>query len=66
MIRFEICVIIAMLTLLSKKQLLLIADIDKCNRKLIFKNNALYANCISKINNVLIDNAEDVDIVMPM
>ena len=31
-----------------------------------FKNNAPFTNCISKINNVLIDNAEDLDIVMPM
>ena len=36
------------------------------NRFLAFKNNAPFTNCISKINNVLIDNAEDLDIVMPM
>ena len=30
------------------------------------QNNALFANCMSKINNVLIDNAEDLDVVMPM
>ena len=28
---------------------------------LAFKNNAAFTNCISKINNVLIDNAEDLD-----
>ena len=33
---------------------------------LVFKNNAPFINCISKINGVKIDNAEDVDIVMPM
>ena len=33
---------------------------------LAFKNNASFTNCISKINNVLIDNAEDLDVVMPM
>ena len=38
--------------------------IDIRNRSLAFKNNAPFANCISKTNNVLIDNAEDV--VMPM
>ena len=39
---------------------------DRRNRLLAFKNNASFTNCISKINNVLIDNAEDLDIVMPM
>ena len=34
------------------------------NEKLSFKNNALFRSCISKINNVLVDNAEDLDIVM--
>ena len=36
------------------------------NRSLAFKNNAPFTNCISKIDNVLIDNAEDLDFVMPM
>ena len=40
--------------------------IDIRNRFLAFKNNAPFTNCISKINNVLIDNAEDLDIVMSM
>ena len=40
--------------------------IDVRNRFLAFKNNASFTNCISKINNVLIDNAEDLDIVMHM
>ena len=35
-------------------------------RKLVFKNNATFINCISKINGVEIDNAEDLDVVMPM
>ena len=39
---------------------------SKKNRFLAFKNNAPFTNCISKINNVLIDNAEDLDVVMPM
>ena len=40
--------------------------IDIKSRFLAFKNNAPFTNCISKINNVLIDNAEDLDVVMPM
>ena len=39
---------------------------DAYNKKLAFKNNAPFISCISKINNTLIDNAEDLDIVMPM
>ena len=35
-------------------------------KKLAFKNIAPFISCISKINNTLIDNAEDLDIVMPM
>ena len=40
--------------------------IDLRNRFLVCKNNAPFTNCISKINNVLTDNAEDLDAVMPM
>ena len=40
--------------------------IDIRNRFVTFKNNAPFTNCISKINNVLIDNADDLDVVMPM
>ena len=35
-------------------------------KELVFKNNAPFINCISKINVVKIDNAEDLDVVMPM
>ena len=40
--------------------------IDIRSRSLAFKNNAPFTNCISKINNVLTDNAEDLDVVMPL
>ena len=40
--------------------------IDVRNRSLALKNNALFTNGIPKINNVLIDNAEDLDVVIPM
>ena len=36
------------------------------NRSTVFKNNAPFTSCISKINGVLMENAEDLDIVMPM
>ena len=40
--------------------------IDIRNSFLAFKNNAPFTNCISKINNGFIDNAEDLDVVMLM
>ena len=36
------------------------------NKLLAFKNNAPFISCISKMNDVLIENEEDLDIVMPM
>ena len=42
------------------------AAANNTNKKLIFKNCAPFTNCISKINNTQIDNAEYIDIVTPM
>ena len=39
---------------------------NKRNKNLAFKNNAPFINCISKINGIKIDNAEDLDVVMSM
>ena len=39
---------------------------DKKNRPLELKNNAPFISCISKINGVLTENAEDLNTVMPM
>ena len=41
-------------------------DANNRNKKLTFKNNAPFRSCLSKINNTCIDNAEDLDIVIPM
>ena len=38
----------------------------KKNRSLAFKDNAPFISCISKLNGVLIENEEDLDVVMPM
>ena len=38
----------------------------KRNKVVAFKNNAPFINCISKINGVQTDNAEDLDVVMSM
>ena len=42
------------------------AAANNTNKKVIFKSCAPFANCISKINNTQVDNAKDIDIVMPM
>ena len=38
----------------------------KRNKSVAFKNNVPFISCISKINSVQIDNAEDLGVVMPM
>ena len=40
--------------------------LDERNKGVIFKNCAPFTKCISRINNTDIDNAQDIDIVMPM
>ena len=42
------------------------AAANNTNKKAMFKNCAPFTNCISKINNTQIDNAQYIDIVMPM
>ena len=39
---------------------------DKTEKDVAFKNNAPFRSYILKINSALIDNAEDLDIAMPM
>ena len=40
-------------------------DANKRNKHLAFKNNA-FINCVSESNGLKIDNAEDLDVVMPV
>ena len=42
------------------------ANANNTTKKGIFKNCALFTNCISEINNTQIGNAKDIDMVMPM
>ena len=39
---------------------------DERDKGVIFKNCAPFTNCISEINNTQVDNAKDIDIVMPV
>ena len=41
-------------------------EIVRRNRKLLLKNNAPFVSCITRINNELIEDADDLDIGMPM
>ena len=40
--------------------------LDERNKVVIFKNCAPFTKCISRTNNEDLDNAQDIDIVMPM
>ena len=40
--------------------------IIKKEKKLSFDNNGPFRLCITRINNIFIDNAEDLDIAMPI
>ena len=55
-------------TLIVVKVTITVANPDgaKRNKEVTFKNNVPFISCISKINGVKIDNAEDLDVVMPM
>ena len=55
-------------TYIVVKGVIVVTDRDnvKRNKSVAFKNNAPFINCISKINGVKIDDAEDLDVVMPM
>ena len=43
-----------------------VANNDAYDKKLPLKNNVPFTSCISKINIALIDNAEDLDVAMPI
>ena len=39
---------------------------DRQNKPVILKSNAPFVSCITRINRELIEEADDLDIVMPM
>ena len=53
-----------------KKTIDILSDVANGNHQaekdIAFKNNAPFSSYISKINSTLINNAEDLDIAMPM
>ena len=42
------------------------AAVNDTNKKVIFKNCAPFTDCITEINNTQIDDAQKIDVVMPM
>ena len=54
--------------IVSKRKITVLGNVDANarNKNLTFQNNAPFMPCISKNNNTLRGNAEDLDIIMPM
>ena len=72
-IKFKISMLISSLCGFSDAYILVKGNItvnnaaaNNTNKKVIFKNCAPFTNCISKINNTQINNAEYIDIVITM
>ena len=42
------------------------AAVNNINNRVIFKNCAPFIDCITQINNTQVDDAQKIDIVMPM
>ena len=39
---------------------------NAANKKVIFKNCVPFTNCINRVNNIQVDDAHDIDVVMSM
>ena len=66
MLRSDLCDFSDAHIVVKEKITITAPDNDTYDKKFAFKNNVPFISFISKINNTLIDNAEDLDIVMPM
>ena len=66
MLRSDLCDYSDAYIILKGKITVTNSDNDAPDKKFAFKNNAPFTSSISKINNTLIDNAEDLDIAMSM
>ena len=43
-----------------------VASVNNTRRKVIFKNYAPFTDCITEINNTKLDDAQKIDIIMPI
>ena len=66
MLRSDLCDYSDTYIVVKEKVIVANPNNDAYDKKLAFKSNAPFISCILKINNTLIDNAEDLDSVMPM
>ena len=66
MLRSNLCDFSDAYTVLKGDIIVTESNNAKRNKSVAFKNNAPFINCISKINGVQINNAEDLDVVIPM
>ena len=66
MLRFDWCDYSDAYIVVKEKIIVTNPDNDAYEKKIALRNNALFTSSISKINNTLTDNAEVLDIVMPM
>ena len=66
MLRYDLCGFSDAFIVMKGKISITNPNNNAYDKKLASKNNAPFVSCISKINNTFIDNAEDLDVVMPM
>ena len=66
MLRFNLCDYSDACIIVKGTITVLRPNAAKKNKSATFKNNAPFINCISKINGIKSDNAEDLDVVMLM
>ena len=66
MLRSDLCDFSDAYIVVTGKIIVAYPNNNAYDKKSAFKNNAPFTSYISKINNTLIDNAEDLDVVMPM
>ena len=66
MLRSDLCDFSDAYTVVKVDIIVTDSDNAKRNKSVAFKDNAPFINCISKINGVKIDNAEDLNVVTSM
>ena len=66
MLRSDLCDCSYAYVAVTRKIIITAPDNDAYGKKLTLKNNAPFIGCVSKIDNTLIGNTEDLDIVMSM
>ena len=66
MLRLHLCDFSDAYIVVKEKIIVTNPNHNAYDKKLAHKNNAPFLSCISKINNTLTHNAEDLDIFMPM